>query len=131
MANPPIRYIHLDITSRIIIKQGTNLNVCANSPLLKFTYKRLINFASTCSYYITELLRPTSPQFGITLQVMRDIPITLFAVASSPFTYATVKQSYSPYGHNRSLCRVTEYVFYFRIEFWRVCLPRRNVPPNL
>lgn len=27
--------------------------------------------------------------------------------------------------------RATEYVFYFRVEFRRVCPPRRNVPPNL
>lgn len=81
------------------------------------------------SYIATS--RPTSAQFGITLQVMRDIPATLFAAASSPFTYATVKQSYSPYGYNRSVCRATKYVFYFRVEFWRVCPPRRNVPPNL
>lgn len=30
-----------------------------------------------------------------------------------------------------SPCRTTEYVFYFYVEFRRVCPPRRNVPPNL
>lgn len=28
-------------------------------------------------------------------------------------------------------CCAMEYVFYFRVEFRRVCPPRRNVPPNL
>lgn len=78
-------------------------------PLLPEFVQQLINFSKALAYYATAgnaTDRVRHPHNLAQRYKPREmVPATLFAAASPPFTYAVVKQSYSPYGHNRSVLR--------------------------